>query len=160
MSAEFGQIQRQEQSLILTPQLKRSLEILQAASLDLEKIVAVELKKNPLLEEIPPEDFERPQTLGESADFDDDDFDAPAQSSDTEKEQKTRDFVLNSLPDKTSLQEHLLTEAKLDAATPEIAKAFENLAGSLDERGFLLPDALDNARAAGFDEKTINAALG
>lgn len=159
MSAEFGQIQRQEQSLILTPQLKRSLEILQAASLDLEKIVAVELKKNPLLEEIPPEDFERPQTLGESADFDDDDFGAPAQSSDTEKEQKTRDFVLNSLPDKTSLQEHLLTEAKLDAATPEIAKAFENLAGSLDERGFLLPDALDNARAAGFDEKTINAAL-
>ncbi len=159
MAAEFGQIQRQEQSLVLTAQLKRSLEILQAASLDLEHIVAAELKSNPLLEELPPDDFERPQTLGESREDDFDDIDAPPQNSDADKEQKTRDFILNSLPDKTSLQEHLLREANLDAATPEIAKAFENLAGSLDERGFLLPDALDNARAAGFDEKTVSAAL-
>ena len=159
MAAEFGQIQRQEQSLVLTAQLKRSLEILQAASLDLEHIVAAELKSNPLLEEIPPDDFERPQTVGESADDDFGGIDEPSQNSDADKEQKTRDFILNSLPDKTSLQEHLLQEANLDAATPEIAKAFENLAGSLDERGFLLPDALDNARAAGFDEKTVSAAL-
>ncbi len=163
MASEFRQVQRQEQSLVLTPQLKRSLEILQAASLDLSKIIEAEIKNNPLLEEAPPEDYaDKPETLGESADFDDtdaaDDYAAQAKS-DSYNEQKRRDFILNSLPDRKSLQEHLLGEANLDAKSESVVRAFANLAGSLDERGFLLPDAIDNARSAGFDDKTVADAL-
>lgn len=158
MSAEFRQIQKQEQTLALTPQLKRSLEILQAASLDLVKIIDAELKNNPMLEETDYDEFaERPETLGGTPEEDAEDYGESNHNFD--KEQKNRDFFLNSLPDKKSLQEHLIIEAELDAKNERIAKAFVNLIGSLDERGFLLPDAIDTARAAGFDKKTIDEAV-
>ena len=161
MSTEFKQSLRQDQSLAITPQLKRSLEILQAGALELRDIVDAELNTNPLLEELSNVDkSERPQTIGENP-FPDDDFDDDTQSSAQQNNdaQKTKDFVLNSIPDKLSLQEYLLTEANLDAKNESVAKAFVNLTGSLDERGFLLPDAIANAKANGFDEKSINEAL-
>ena len=64
MSTEFKQSLRQDQSLAITPQLKRSLEILQAGALELRDIVDAELNTNPLLEELSNVDkSERPQTI-------------------------------------------------------------------------------------------------
>ena len=161
MSAEFKQSQRQEQTLAITPQLKRSLEILQAGVLELREIVDAELNTNPLLEELSFDDATvRPQTIGENP-YQDDDYTDNSQSTDRQNQeaQKAKDFALNSIPDKLSLQEYLLTEANLDAKNESVAKAFVNLTGSLDERGFLLPDAIENAKANGFDESSINEAL-
>lgn len=161
MSAEFRQSQKQEQSLALTPQLKRSLEILQAGALELRDIIDAELNTNPLLEELSYEtSIERPKTIGENP-FSDDDFDegSSTQNQPNASEQQTRDFVLNSIPDKQSLQEYLLNEANLDAKNESVAIAFARLTGSLDERGFLLPDAIENAKSAGSDDKSIKEAL-
>ncbi len=163
MASDFRQIQRQEQSLVLTPQLKKSLEILQAPSLQLREIIDAELAVNPLLEEISFDtSIERPQTIGKKSEQDFDEFDDHSENdetSDFNSEQIKRDFILNSIPDHRSLQEHLLNEAALDAKDEKIAKAFINLTGSLDERGFLLPDALENARASGIDEASLQQAL-
>ena len=52
MQQDLSQSQKLEQGLSLTPQLKRSLEILQAPSLELEEMVSRELSSNPLLEEV------------------------------------------------------------------------------------------------------------
>lgn len=47
--------QRQTQSLVLAPQLRQSLKILQVAALDLRSVIQEELQNNPTLEEMPPE---------------------------------------------------------------------------------------------------------
>ncbi|MDP3068961.1 MAG: RNA polymerase factor sigma-54 [Opitutaceae bacterium] len=48
--------QRQTQSLVLAPQLRHSLKILQVAALDLRSVIQEELQSNPTLEELPMED--------------------------------------------------------------------------------------------------------
>ncbi|HEY1793691.1 MAG TPA: RNA polymerase factor sigma-54 [Opitutaceae bacterium] len=57
MSAGFSQDlrQRQTQSLVLAPQLRQSLKILQVAALDLRSVIQEELQSNPTLEELPME---------------------------------------------------------------------------------------------------------
>jgi RNA polymerase sigma-54 factor len=45
--------QRQTQSLVLAPQLRQSLKILQVAALDLRSVIQEELQSNPALEELP-----------------------------------------------------------------------------------------------------------
>jgi len=47
--------QRQTQSLVLAPQLRQSLKILQVAALDLRSVIQEELQNNPTLEEMPME---------------------------------------------------------------------------------------------------------
>ena len=159
MPIEIRQDLRNEQSLTLTPQLKRSLEILQAPTLELSKMVEQELKTNPMLEEIDPSEYDSAQSIGDN-DYDDN-SEETSQSGmqDAETLQKSKDFFLNSIPDKISLQEHLLETAAMDAENAKVAGAFASLAGSLDERGFLLPDAVERAISEGFDKDTVGAAL-
>ncbi len=47
--------QRQTQSLVLAPQLRQSLKILQVAAMDLRSVIQEELQSNPALEELPME---------------------------------------------------------------------------------------------------------
>ena len=47
--------QRQTQSMVLAPQLRQSLKILQVAALDLRTVIQEELQNNPTLEELPME---------------------------------------------------------------------------------------------------------
>jgi RNA polymerase sigma-54 factor len=62
--------QRQTQSLVLAPQLRQSLKILQVAALDLRSVIQEELQNNPALEELPMEgvslDKERADTEAEA----------------------------------------------------------------------------------------------
>ncbi len=46
---------RQRQSLVLAPQLRQSLKILQVAALDLRSVIQEELQNNPVLDELPME---------------------------------------------------------------------------------------------------------
>ena len=48
-----GLQQKQTQSLVLAPQLRQSLKILQVAALDLRSVIQEELQSNPTLEELP-----------------------------------------------------------------------------------------------------------
>ena len=109
MPPEIKQTQRVEQGLVLTPQLKKSLEILQASSLELSDIIAAELRTNPLLEDAAADGIaEKPQSVGESGDtYDDSDYDgADSPDSDGAKdENKRRDFALNSIPENADLNE-------------------------------------------------------
>src|SRR6185295_409759 len=59
--------QRQTQSLVLAPQLRQSLKILQVAALDLRSVIQEELQSNPTLEELPMEgvSLDKPADEGE-----------------------------------------------------------------------------------------------
>lgn len=88
--------QRQTQQLVLAPQLRQSLKILQVAALDLRSVIQEELQNNPTLEELPME--------GISLDRNDGDENKPAageESADAgarEELEFSKDFeVLNKL---------------------------------------------------------------
>ena len=51
-SQGLRQVQKQTQNLVLAPQLRQSLKILQAPALDLRTLILEELQTNPLLEEL------------------------------------------------------------------------------------------------------------
>src|SRR3954469_14003043 len=61
--------QRQTQSLVLAPQLRHSLKILQVAALDLRSVIQEELQSNPTLEELPMEgvSLDKPADAEQSA---------------------------------------------------------------------------------------------
>ena len=52
----FQQVQKQTQSMVLAPQLRQSLKILQVPAMELRSTILEELESNPTLEELPYED--------------------------------------------------------------------------------------------------------
>jgi len=54
-SLGHGLQQRQSQSLVLAPQLRQSLKILQVGALELRSVIQEELQSNPTIEELPME---------------------------------------------------------------------------------------------------------
>jgi len=73
--------QRQSQSLVLAPQLRQSLKILQVAALDLRSVIQEELQSNPTLEEEPMEGMssEKPEPDNGNSDANGDDTAASAE---------------------------------------------------------------------------------
>ncbi|MEO0795812.1 MAG: RNA polymerase factor sigma-54 [Verrucomicrobiota bacterium] len=160
------QVQKQAQTLVLAPQLRQSLKILQAPTLELRNSILEELQQNPTLEELPIDGISLEQQTSEnspesstteSSDSDelqlseedysklsqlDEDYreyysqEASNQSYTSEDAQRRQHFF-DSLVSETSLQEHLLRQADLADVTPEQKEAVDYLIGSLDDRGFL-----------------------
>ncbi len=171
--------QRQNQSLVLAPQLRHSLKILQVAALDLRSVIQEELQSNPTLEELPMEgvslDKEQQDSAsennesGEGADnreemdfskeydiltkLDDDWKDYMSQAGGaqpyTAEDAERRQHFFDSLVSETSLQEHLMRQAELADTPDNVLKAMSYLVGSLDDRGFLTQSPSDVALQTG-----------
>jgi len=162
--------QRQSQQLVLAPQMRQSLKILQVAALDLRAAVQEELQSNPTLEELPMDDvsLEKEARSGDdnatptddpreelnfSKDFQvlekigqdwrDHLSDAGGVRQTTSEEDERRQHFYESLTTEISLQEHLMGQAELAGCPPPVLAALRFLVGSLDDRGYLtatLPD--------------------
>jgi len=176
--------QRQTQSLVLAPQLRQSLKILQVAALDLRATIAEELQNNPVLEELPMEnvsleknqadadtsdssdqreelqfdrEFEVLAKMGE--DFNDESF---VQHGDgerfTSEDAERRQHFFDSLVGEPSLQEHLMEQAELADCPPAVHEAVRFLIGSLDDRGFLSSSVSDLALLAKLPLETVQEA--
>lgn len=159
--------QRQTQSLVLAPQLRHSLKILQVAALDLRTVIQEELQSNPTLEELPMEglslDRESSGNSSESEGNEDsssahDEMDfskefeiltkldqdwkdhmanAGGNTPRTSEDDEKRQHFLESLVTETSLQEHLMSQAEMSDIDESTLEAMRFLVGSLDDRGFL-----------------------
>ena len=154
------QVQKQTQSLVLAPQLRQSLKILQAPALELRNAILEELEHNPTLEELPMEGM----SLEDSASGTDnaEDPDEVTISEDdyailnrlnedyreyfaqenagnvyTSEDDERRRHFFDSLVSETSLQNHLIAQAEMVDLTAQEQTAIEYLIGSLDDRGFL-----------------------
>ena len=145
--AQLGQIANLQQNLTLTQQMRRSLEVLQVPTLELREFVNQELNSNPLLEEIK-----------ESPDIS---LDSPeaAIAADSDERNKARDFFFNSIADKESFQSHLRTQAALELRDRKVLEAFNFLADYLDERGFIAPEAFEDAERDKLDPTDLKDAL-
>ena len=181
--------QRQNQSLVLAPQLRHSLKILQVAALDLRSVIQEELQSNPTLEELPMDGVSLDQEQQESAaennesgegadnreemDFskeydilsklDDDWKDYMSQAGGaqphTAEDAERRQHFFDSLVTETSLQEHLMRQAELADTAPDVLQAMAHLVGSLDDRGFLTQSAADVALQTGISLASVQDAV-
>lgn len=146
------------QAQILSPQMRQSLEILQATALELQQMVRQELETNPVLEEEPPEE--------EAAEADDaDDSDAPEQDEldrleddwsdfsaqgavDPEAEARRMRFLEGVAPQET-LAAHLEQQLGRLALDPVERRIAALLVGNLDENGYLAASPEEVADEAG-----------
>jgi RNA polymerase sigma-54 factor len=173
-SPGLQQVQKQTQSLVLAPQLRNSLKILQAPAVELRDSILEELQANPLLEELPidmisVEDQQDDGSGGDDRDaseeleFNADDMSVLERMSEdlrdyyheesfgqpfTSEDEERRKHFFDSLTETRSLQQHLIEQAELSAATREEKEALHYLIGSIDERGFLTSSLSDIALMA------------
>jgi len=161
-SQGFQQVQKQTQTLVLAPQLRNSLKILQAPAVELRTSILEELQANPLLEELPIDSIsveeqreslnENERDTDEELDFNAEDYSALDKMSDDMREQyaqentgqphtadddERRDYFLNSLTESVSLQQHLVGQAELTDCSDQEREALFYLIGSLDDSGYL-----------------------
>ncbi len=178
----MNQSQKQVQGLILTPQLRQSLRILQVPAAELLSEISDELAANPLIEEVEPAGTESaPSTSEVDAEDDsprelklgDDDFDALRRMKDdwdesyyeevrsqgySQEDEERRQHMFESVTAESSLSEHLAEQARTASDDPEIQEALKLLILSLDDRGFLDEDLSNIALRSGQSYEAVVAA--
>ena len=180
------QVQKQAQTLVLAPQLRNSLKILQAPAMDLRTSILEELQANPLLEELPIESVlsveenaesinEKERDADEEMSFDAEDYSVLDRMTEDMREQfaqentgisstpedaERREHFLNSLTETVSLQQHLIGQAELSDVTDQEREALLYLIGSLDDSGYLTETVSNIALTAKIPYPVVQRAVG
>lgn len=152
------------QAQILSPQMRQSLEILQATALELQQLVRQELETNPVLEEESPEDEvsdaeDADETEAgedeELAQLEEDwsDFSAPG-AVDPEVEARRMRFLEGVAPDET-LAHHLEKQFGRLALDPLQRRIVSLLIGNLNEDGYLAASPEEVADEAGAETAEV-----
>lgn len=144
------------QTQVLSPQMRQSLEILQATALELQQMVRQELETNPVLEEERPEeevekdDDEDPDAEeNELGQLEEDWSDFSAQGAvDPEAEARRMRFLEGIAPEET-LAAHLENQFGRLALDPVQRRIVSLLIGNLDENGYLAATPEEVADEAG-----------
>lgn len=154
----LAQTQQQRLQMVLAPQLRQSLELLQVTALELRTLVQEELQQNPTIEEVPPAtaqvevepgsgeaesnaelDFKEQFEVLSRLDDEWREYFRQSQSFQphTADDAAKRQFFFDSLTQPESLQEHLLDQLKLAGLSSEERVIAELLIGSINDEGFL-----------------------
>lgn len=151
--------------------MRKSLEILQANTLELSQLLRQAIEMNPTLEEVTESislDAEAPDpdeidSLEYLNDTDDDWRDREIMEGKsspwTNEDEERRQHLYDSIVAPVTLQEHLNQQLALSLVSPEIREAAQVILGNLDERGFLDLPADKLARRMEIDLETMTDAL-
>ena len=153
---------KQQQTLVMTPQLQQAIRLLQLSRLELTEIVRQEILENPVLDEYGPPENEAefsldqpedpntpadnksdredeintltiPKDIGEWESYLESSQSLPYQARE-EQERPAFEAMITS-PD--TLQEHLLWQLRMTRLTEMEARAAEIIIGNLDDNGYL-----------------------
>jgi len=170
--------------MMLAPQLRQSLEMLQLPILELRTLIQQEIEQNPTIEEAPTEketiEIEpgtgevNEKEAAEEMDFDkefevlaklDDEWrdyffqDLQASYSSTEDEEK-RQFMMESIPQRQSLQEHLMEQLHLTGLSDVDLQIGELIIGSIGDDGHLTSSLEELAESTGSELEHLEDILG
>lgn len=145
----------------LSPQMRQSLNILQAPLAELREMVDTELRENPALEEIPADPLPQAAKEKPSGGLDEQWGEYYAQRATAEpwtrEADERRQHFLDSQVRPATLREHLLAQvAAWSEAEQKIAR---EIVGNLDERGYLRADPEEIARAAESSPQAVERVL-
>lgn len=167
--ASLQQSLSQQQSL--SPQMRRSLEILQANSLELSQMVRQVLETNPVLEDLSDSislDADGPaadeaDSLDHLNETDDDWRDQQILENRTQNrssdEEERREHMYRSIVAPETLQQHLNQQLQLSLLDPDVHTAAQALLGNLDNRGFYDLPPRDLGSRLGISKTDMDAAF-
>ncbi|NKB25466.1 MAG: RNA polymerase factor sigma-54 [Kiritimatiellae bacterium] len=178
----LAQSQQQHLQTVLAPQLRQSLEMLQAPLLELRSMIQQELETNPTLEEklvendpveVEPENQEEKEEHVEELEFKET-FEVLAHldeewreyfkqqqsfQPDAKDRERKRNFLLESLSCEKSLQEHLLDQLALSDLEGDDRQIAETLIGGINDDGYLVVTPGELAEISGYDIDHIESIL-
>ncbi len=153
------------QTQTLAPQMRQSLEVLQANTLELQQLLQQFLETNPVLEhELASVSLDEldskaadPDPLLEQPDDDLRELaimERRANGSSSDDEER-REHLYNSIVSPETLQQHLLDQLNLAAPEPDIRTAAMALIGNMDERGYFDEPLSEVGRRLGIDLENL-----
>ena len=148
-------------SQTMSPQMQQSLNILQAPLTELRQLVDTELRENPALEEVPPENpAEEPAIKSDMEDEWNEYYAQRAVAEPWTREAlEKRQHFFDSQTRPQTLQEHLLAQLLTAQWTKPAARIAVELIGNLDEQGYFRTDPADVAYAAESDALEVEKIL-
>jgi RNA polymerase sigma-54 factor len=180
-SQTLSLVQSQRLQMVLAPQLRQSLEMLQVPVLELRAMIQKEIEQNPTLEELAPEGPTLEVEKGsddEAADTSEMDFDKEfevmAKLDDewrdyffqdldnrpyTKDDDKKHQFLMDSLPQRESLQEHLMSQLHLTGLSEQDQQIAEMIIGSINDDGYLTSTMQELSDTIPFTEEHLNDVL-
>ena len=134
LKTQFGQ------HLALTPQLQRSIQLLQISSAELEEEVAKAAEENPMLEYSPPDQSKDDGEPNEKMEMMQANWASSAPSRDDDEDWDTRHEQQAQVKSLLNYLEEQIQSLRID---PPVKGLVVYLAGCLDERGYL-PESLED----------------
>lgn len=137
------------QTQTLAPQMRKSLEILQASTLELSQLLRQAIELNPVLEDLTetisldeddadPEEADSLEYMNETDDDWRDRTILEGKSSPwTNEDEERRQRIYDSIVGPETLQQHLQHQLDLAMVEPDVREAAQAILGNLDDRGFL-----------------------
>ncbi len=159
------------QQQTLAPQMRKSLEILQAGTMELAQLITQALETNPVLEDVTESlsldedgpDPEKADSLDYLSVTDDDWRDRSIMEGKsspwTQDDEERRQRLYDSIVAPVTLQQHLQQQLDLSMADPPIRAAALAILGNLDDRGFLDLPAKDLGMRLGIKPAHLQTAL-
>jgi len=151
-----------EQKLILTPQLRQAIEILQMSALELKQKIEEELQDNPFLEEESYDEEDEENFKKENRQREDETDDYFYNSSDRgyiRRREPSENFIEGTVSKPTSLKEYLLWQLRLSTADEKLLRAGEMIIGNLNSDGYLTASCDELATVLGMSKEDVNKAL-
>ena len=148
--------------------MRKSLEILQANTLELSQLMRQALETNPALEDITEiESLDQENEEGDSLDHlnetDDDWRDRSIMENRSnqwsQEDEERRQRLYDNIVGPETLQQHLQHQLDMSLIEPSVRTAAQELLGSLDDRGFLESPLQELAPASPSSIKSLRAAL-
>jgi len=164
---------RQQQRLVMTPQLQQVIRLLQVNTTELEEIVRKELETNPTLEEAD-EDEQLPQELiagpkeAEENEISEKGMDEwlamaaeeePREHRNRDREQAFERMQENQAETDETLEAHLMAQVRLSQAPDDVVVLAEVIIGNLDGNGYLSMSLEEMAKTRGIPTPAMEAAL-
>ncbi|MCR1897611.1 RNA polymerase factor sigma-54 [Irregularibacter muris] len=154
MKLNFGLQLQQTQKLVMTPELRQAIEILQLSSLELNNLIAEELEKNPVLDIQEDAVDGKPKEQEEKADSktkeeidweqyfeNNQSYYGESSFSHDDQEYNQENFVKDS----TTLKEHLLFQLHISLIDAKHKKIGEYIIECIDNNGYLTTDTREIA---------------
>jgi RNA polymerase sigma-54 factor len=168
--------------MVLAPQLRQSLEMLQVPIMELRTMIQQELEQNPTIEEVPlsgetieiePGTTEGPYEDTSEVSFDKE-FEALSKLDEewreyffqnmqtqpyTAEDEERRQYFLDSMTQPQSLQEHLLEQLHLAGLSEQQRVIGEMVVGSIGDDGYLTTSPEELAHSSGLDLALVTDVL-
>lgn len=145
MGLYFGLQLEQKQQLIMTPELRQAIEILQLPSFELNQLIEQELQKNPMIdlieEQFTNEELDK-ESQGDTKEidwekyFDHNDTYYGGQREVNDQEYNQENYVKDSI----TLKEHLQFQLHISVVKPKYKKIGEYIIECIDNNGYLTVD--------------------